>query len=188
MQVVLLCFLCGWMVGWFWGSRSKMLHQKVSQWDRERGTGGSVWQGWNDKHNFRLKQCYLFDHILSKCARTTVRAFGFEPRLQNASCVFLDFLMLRQPAQLFPNLWLLSPVLKSCKVRQVSPMPTSGCVAALDLHLTSVLPFFPQILSECETKTQTILDFIAFHSNPAFYLIISLYSLPSSSSFVLLCI
>lgn len=31
----ILCFLCGWMAGWLWRSRSTMLLQKVSQWGRE---------------------------------------------------------------------------------------------------------------------------------------------------------
>lgn len=52
---VLLCFMCGWMAGWLWGSRSTMLLQTVSQWGRERG------ERWNDTHNFRLKHVCVYN-------------------------------------------------------------------------------------------------------------------------------
>lgn len=103
-QVVLLCFLCRWMAGWLWLSRSAMWLQKVSQWGREKETGGTAWQGWSDKHNFRLQHAEINSATCLNVFYSNVleQPLAFQQNW-NASCAFLGSPCLGNRLNRFPT-------------------------------------------------------------------------------------
>lgn len=112
----------------------------------ERGNGSTVWRGWSDKHNSRLKHAGV---------SSATRFIVFYSNVVEQQQVPLA-LTLWQLAQPYPKLWLMSPELKSCKVKQVSPVPTSGCVASFDVYLSSffsLLSYYTHSVKEKHTRS-----------------------------------
>lgn len=142
------CVFCvgGWMAGRLWGSRSKVVPAEglTVGWG-DRGGGGTV-GGWSDKHNFRLKHARV-------SSATRLIVFYLDKAEQKWLPLALMLWQLDQP---YPKLWLMLPQLKSCKVKQASPVPTSGCAVPLHLHPTCFSFTSVPVHSQCGRKTCTI--------------------------------
>ena len=193
MQVVFLGFSCvgGWLADWLCigekAGRECSCRRFHSRAERE-GLGALLGRAGGD--NFRWNHAGLngassLIAVCLICLITLEKAVTIIPTLfnqdWNTSCVgfFLGFSMLWWPARLFPKLWLMSPEPESCKVKPVSPTLTSGCVAPLHLHLTSVLSLYLFSLRVWDKKKKQPHNPNVFHSN-------TFHSHPVSASYLLI--
>ena len=110
MQVASQRCPCGWTDGRLAGFGGAGRHCGCRRFHRGGVTGGSVWRGWNDKHNFVLKH---YPHMLGNNSDSHWLSPKMQHRLRCKLCV-LGFSMLWQPTRRFPKLWLMSPELQSC--------------------------------------------------------------------------